>query len=80
MPGQIVRVSPPEGGSSGEQGDILIELCTEVYGLIAGPPGWRGSLLTTLKERGFKRHPLAPCVFLVHLSRHFLRLDLRRKR
>ena len=58
--------SPPEGGIPGEDDDIIIELCTEVYGLITGPPCWRRRLLTTLQELGFKRHPLAPCVFLMY--------------
>mgnify|MGYP007046308668 FL=1 len=39
-----------------------------MYGLITGLPGWRRSLLTTLRELGFKRHPLAPCVFLMYTS------------
>ena len=52
--------SPPEGVIPGEDDDVLIELCTEVYGLITGPPGWRRSLLTTLRELGFKRHHWRP--------------------
>ena len=39
---------------------------TEIYGLVTGPPAWRQTLITTLKELGFKRHPLAPCVVLMY--------------
>ena len=58
---------PPPGGFPGEGNeDILIELLAEVYGLVSGPPGWRFSLLSILKDLGFKNHPLAPCVFLYY--------------
>ena len=57
---------PPEGGIPGEEDDILIELLTGVYGLISGPPAWRISLISTMKELGFKRHPLAPCVAVMY--------------
>ena len=58
--------TPPPGGIPGEPEDIVIEILAEIYGLISGPPGWRRSLFTTLKELGFKRHPLAPCVVLMY--------------
>ena len=58
--------SPPPGGVPGEEDDILIELIAEVYGLITGPPGWRISLFTAFKELEFKRHPMAPCLALMH--------------
>ena len=63
---QRLFASPPAGGVPGEDDDILIELLTEVYGLISGPPAWRTSLITTMKELGFKRHPLAPCVAVMY--------------
>ena len=64
---QPLFATPPPGGIPGEDDeDILIEILTEVYGLISGPPGWRKSLLTIFKELGFKRHPLAPCVVLFY--------------
>ena len=56
----------PLGGIPGEADDILIEICAEVYGLITGPPAWRQSFLTTLKELDFKKHPLAPCIVLMY--------------
>ena len=34
---QSLYALPPEGGIPGEDDDILIELLTEVYGLISGP-------------------------------------------
>jgi hypothetical protein len=57
---------PPPGGIPGESDDILIEILAEIYGLISGPPGWRRSLFTTLKQAGFKAHPLAPCVVIMY--------------
>jgi len=57
---------PPPGGIPGEQEDIVIEILAEIYGLISGPPGWRRSLFTTLKQVEFKAHPLAPCVVLMY--------------
>ena len=45
---------------------MIIELLTEVYGLVTGPPGWRKSLMGTLKSLGFKNHPLAPCVVCMY--------------
>ena len=60
-------VDPPPEGIPGETDpDIIIELLTEIYGLISGPPGWRCTLFTAFKELGFKRHPLAPCVVLMY--------------
>ena len=56
----------PKGGIIGEKDDILIEIVAEIYGLITGPPAWRKSLLTTFKQLGFKRHPLAPCVVVFY--------------
>ena len=44
----------------------FVGLLAEVYGLITGPPAWRKSLLAQLKQSGFKRHPLAPCVVLMY--------------
>ena len=64
---QPLFADPPKGGFPGETDpDILIELLAEIYGLITGPPAWRKSLLVTLKELGFKRHPLAPCLALMY--------------
>ena len=40
--------SPPPGGIPGESDDVLIEVLTEIYGLVSGPPGWRQTLLTCL--------------------------------
>ena len=57
---------PPPGGFPGEDDDLLIELLAEVYGLITGPPAWRQTLITTFRELGFKKHPLAPCVMLMY--------------
>ena len=60
-------VNPPPEGIPGETDqDLVIELLTEIYGLISGPPGWRKTLLAALKEFGFKNHPLAPCVVLMY--------------
>ena len=58
--------SPPDGGIPGEDKDILIEVLTEVYGLISGPPAWRNTLISAFKELGFKRHPMAPCVAIMY--------------
>ena len=58
--------SPPADGTPGESNDILIELLAEVYGLISGAPAWRKSLATLCQEAGFKRHPLAPIVAVMH--------------
>ena len=33
---------------------------------MTGPPGWRKTQLSALKELGFKNHPLAPCVVLMY--------------
>ena len=55
--------TPPLGGIPGENDNILIEICAEVYGLIIGPPAWRQSLFTTFKELDFESHPLAPASF-----------------
>ena len=63
---QPLFATAPPGGIPGEDDDILIEVCAEIYGPIYGPPGWRRSLLTTLKGLGFKNHPLAPCVVLMY--------------
>ena len=60
--------SPPAEGPPGEEDDIIIELLTEICGLVSGPPGWRKTLLTELKNLGFKRPPLAPCVVLMYES------------
>ena len=54
------------GGFPGESDEILIEILGEIYGLVSGPPAWRKSLLVPMKELGFKRHPLAPCVVLMY--------------
>ena len=62
--------TPPPGGIPGEDDDILIEICAEVYGLIIGPPAWRKSFFTTFKDLGFKAHPLAPCVVLMYEELH----------
>ena len=64
-PEPLFATAPP-GGIPGEADDILIEICAEVYGLITGPPAWRQSLFTTLKELDFKKHPLAPCIELMY--------------
>ena len=60
---ESVSCNPPPGGIPGEDDpNILIELLTEIYGLISGPPAWRRTLSTAFKELDFRRHPLAPCV------------------
>ena len=61
-----IFATPPPGGVPGEDDDILIELFIEVYGIITGPPAWRKTLLTSLKEYGFKKHPLAPCIAVMY--------------
>ena len=58
--------TPPPGGVPGEDADIIIEILTQIYGFISGPPGWRRSLFTTFKELEFKNHPLAPCVVVMY--------------
>ena len=58
--------TPPTDGLPGEDDDILIEILTEIYGLVSGPPGWRQTLLTAFKGLEFRRHPLAPCVVLMY--------------
>jgi len=63
---QRLFATPPPGGIPGEDDDIVIEILAELYGLITGPPAWRKSVLTTLVELGFKRHPLAPCVAIMY--------------
>eukprot|EP00971_Amphidinium_carterae_P258584 5132371-Amphidinium_carterae.1 len=64
MRSQPLYASPPSDGLPGEEPRCLIELKTEVYGLVSGPGGWRSTLLKRLKAANWKRHPLAPCVFL----------------
>ena len=55
--------NPPPGVIPGENDpDILIELLTEMHGLVSGPPTWRRTLLITFKELDFKGRPIAPCV------------------
>eukprot|EP00971_Amphidinium_carterae_P000398 8441-Amphidinium_carterae.1 len=61
---QPIYALPPSDGLPGEQSDCVIELKTEVYGLVSGPGGWRCTLLRRLQRCGWKKHPLAPCVFL----------------
>eukprot|EP00971_Amphidinium_carterae_P092285 1827116-Amphidinium_carterae.2 len=61
---QTLYASPPPDGLPGEEQGCILELKTEVYGLVSGPGGWRCTLLKRLKEANWKRHPLAPCVFL----------------
>eukprot|EP00971_Amphidinium_carterae_P239845 4761634-Amphidinium_carterae.3 len=61
---QPIYALPPSDGLPGEPLDCVIELKTEVYGLVSGPGGWRCTLLRKLQRCGWKRHPLAPCVFL----------------
>ena len=63
---ELLFATPPPGGIPGEDDDILIEILAEVYGLITGPPAWRKSLFTTLRELEFKNHPLAPCIVLMY--------------
>ena len=58
--------SSPADGVPGWDEDILIEVLTEIYGLVSGPPGWRCTLLQGLKDLDLKRHPLAPCVVLMY--------------
>ena len=65
-PNKRLFASPPPGGLPGEEDDILIELLTEIYGLVSGPPGWRRTLLSKFKDLEFSRHPLAPCVVLMY--------------
>ena len=65
-PGRRLFANPPEGGLPGEDSDVLIELLTEIYGLVSGPPGWRRTLLSKFKDLEFSRHPLAPCVMLMY--------------
>ena len=65
-PGKRLFAEPPEGGLPGEDGDVLVELLTEIYGLVSGPPGWRRTLLSKFKDLEFSRHPLAPCVMLMY--------------
>eukprot|EP00973_Karenia_brevis_P032711 4516097-Karenia_brevis.AAC.1 len=38
---QPLSATPPPGGLPGEDDDVLVEIRTEIYGLISGPPGWR---------------------------------------
>jgi hypothetical protein len=64
--GRRLFANAPEGGLPGEEGDVLIELLTEIYGLVSGPPGWRRTLLSKFKDLEFSRHPLAPCVMLMY--------------
>jgi len=63
---QVLYASPPVDGIPGENEDILIELLAEIYGLITGPPAWRKTLISVLRELEFKRHPLAPCVAIMY--------------
>ena len=65
-PNKRLFADPPPGGLPGEDDDILIELLTEIYGLVSGPPGWRRTLLSKFKDLEFSRHPLAPCVLLMY--------------
>ena len=62
--------TPPKEGIPGEEEDILIEILSEIYGLVSGPPGWRQTLLTEFKGLTFSRHPLAPCVVLMYECLH----------
>ena len=64
--GRRLFANAPEGGLPGEEDDVLIELLTEIYGLVSGPPGWRRTLLSKFKDLEFSRHPLAPCVMLMY--------------
>ena len=61
--GRRLFASKPPGGIPGVPDDVpvLIEVLGEIYGLISGPPGWRKTVLTDLKDPGFKNHPLAWC-------------------
>ena len=58
----------PPGGIPGVPNDVLvlIEVLGEIYGLTSGPPGWRKTVLSDVKDLGFKNHPLAPCVVLMY--------------
>eukprot|EP00971_Amphidinium_carterae_P247005 4905410-Amphidinium_carterae.1 len=68
----LFATPPPEGlpavGEDAEidMNDALIELRAEVYGLNSGPMAWRITLTTTLKQQGFRNHPLSPCVFMYY--------------
>ena len=66
--GRRLFASAPPGGipGVGEDEEVLIEILGEVYGLVSGPPGWRRTVLTELKDLGFRNHPLAPCVVLMY--------------
>ena len=65
--GRLFASAPP-GGIPGipQDEEVLIEVLGEIYGLISGPPGWRRTVLTELKDLGFRNHPLAPCVVLLY--------------
>ena len=43
-----------------------LERCLRGVRAHTGPPAWRKTLLTCLKEYGFKKHPLAPCVAIMY--------------
>eukprot|EP00971_Amphidinium_carterae_P059502 1176592-Amphidinium_carterae.2 len=57
----------PEGGLPADDplptGTSMVRLDREVYGLLIGPAALRRTILEFLKEDGWMRHPLAPCVF-----------------
>ena len=53
----LYATPPPEGIPGETDPCIVIELLTEIYGLISGPTGWRKTVLTELKHLDFKAHP-----------------------
>ena len=59
-----IYVQPCEGLPLGR--DILIELVSPVYGLNDAPLLWHRTLTQYLREQGFKRSPMDPCLYLRH--------------
>lgn len=60
---KLACTMPPDGVFPGLHPEQLIQLETEVYGLVSGPAWWRRTLLEVLvKECGYRVNPYDRCV------------------
>eukprot|EP00974_Lingulodinium_polyedra_P015486 1499267-Lingulodinium_polyedra.AAC.1 len=58
-------IEPPPGGFPGLEPGQLCEAVTEAYGLVSGPFWWRTTLITWLKQHGYRQNPYDACVFVL---------------
>ena len=63
--GPLYATVPRDTGIPDEEGDVLVEVIRNVYGLNSAPRAWHETLRSALQELGWEPSALDPCLYLL---------------